>query len=98
MKARSLIDRRIVIGPSIFAELVLWELPTPVRGSNHPYKYRLALISSSVCVLRYDNEAGKGDHRHRGEREDAYLFENIDRLVEDFLADVRSWLHEHRNA
>jgi len=21
------------------------------------------------CVLRYDNEAGKGDHRHRGEKE-----------------------------
>ena len=31
----------------------------PMMASG--YKYRMALIEAGVCVLRYDNEAGKGD-------------------------------------
>ena len=31
---------------------------------------------------------GKGDHRHYGEREEAYEFKNIDTLIADFMADV----------
>lgn len=27
-------------------------------------KYSLARVADGACVLRYDNEAGKGDHRH----------------------------------
>jgi len=33
------------------------------------------------------NETGKGDHRHYGEREEAYDFQTIERLVEDFHYD-----------
>lgn len=50
-------------------ELVIWRVPDPVRGSAHGLEYRLALVVDGVCVLRYDNEAGKGDHKHVGERE-----------------------------
>lgn len=39
-------------------------------------------------MLRYDNEAGKGDHKHLGEREVPYTFTTLDQLVDDFLADV----------
>ena len=49
--------------------MVVWEVPKPKRGSAHSFKYRLALISDGVCMLRYDNEAGKGDHKHIGRRE-----------------------------
>ena len=49
-------------------------------------------------MLRYDNEAGKGDHRHIGDREQSYRFVDPDRLVADFFADVRRWLDENRNA
>jgi hypothetical protein len=45
-----------------------------VPGSDHGIKYRLALISNEVCVLRYDNERGKGDHKHIGEGEVPYRF------------------------
>jgi len=40
-------------------------------------------------VVRYDNEAGKGDHRHYGEREEPYRFESVERLLSDFAADVK---------
>ncbi len=54
--------------------------------------------ADGVCVLRYDNEAGKGDHIHDGERERTYLFVNVKRLIADFLADAGRWLDEHPEA
>ena len=35
-------------------------------------------------MLRYDNESGKGDDRHRGTEETAYHFTTIEQLLEDF--------------
>ena len=85
------------LGVGITAEIVIWELPTPARGSRHSFKYRLALIADGVCVLRYDNEAGKGDHRHLGNRELAYDFVDADQLEVDFWEDVQRWLAASRN-
>lgn len=98
MKAQPLFSRRIQVAPAAFAELVAWVVPNPVPGSRHAYKYRMAFVVDGVCVLRYDNEAGKGDHRHWGEQETAYRFTGIDQLVADFLGDVTRWVDEHSNA
>jgi len=38
--------------------------------------------------VRYDNEAGKGDHRHVGKRERPYKFTSLEKLQADFWADV----------
>lgn len=38
--------------------------------------------------MRYDNEAGKGDHKHLRGVEMAYTFTTLDQLIEDFWADV----------
>lgn len=66
MKAALIEKSRTVIDDTTFFEAVLWHLPAPVPGSGHPFKYRLALVVNGECVLRYDNERGKGDHRHIG--------------------------------
>jgi hypothetical protein len=52
------------------------------------FKYRLALVVDSVCALRYDNEVGKGDHRHVKDREQSYRFTDTDTLLADFWRDV----------
>ena len=52
---------------------------------------RLALVADSVCVLRYDNEAGKGDHRHIGRVEKLYKFVDPETLLVDFWNDVEAW-------
>jgi len=45
----------------------------PLAGSSaHGYKYRLAFVVDDECVLRYDNEAGKGDHKHIDAKEAPY--------------------------
>ena len=74
-----------------FAELVVWDVPSPVPGSTHRFKYRLAFVVGGVCVLRYDNEAGKGDHRHDGSDERPYRFTTPAQLLADFWNDVEKW-------
>jgi hypothetical protein len=95
MKAKPLVSRRTAIREGVFVETVLWLVPTPLRGSQHSYKYRLALVAGGVCVLRYDNEAGKGDHKHIGDREFRYQFADVDTLLGDFRSDVTRWLDEN---
>ena len=85
----TLIQRdRFDLGDDRFVELSVWELPAPMPGSAHCFKYRLALIVNGLCVLRYDNEAGKGDHKHIGDREAPYQFADLVQLAEDFWSDV----------
>lgn len=98
MKAVELISSRIIYSEKSFAELVLWRLPEPIKGSSHRFKYRLAYVVSGRCVLRYDNEAGKGDHRHSGGKETAYAFKTPEKLLADFQRDIERWNHENSNA
>lgn len=91
MAAAVLLRERLVLTETAFVETVVWRLPRPQPGCRHEFKYRLALISERICVLRYDNETGKGDHRHAGKREAAYLFTSLEALQRDFWADVEAW-------
>ena len=95
MKAIELLRRRVVYSESMFAELVLWRVPKPLKGSKHSYKYRLAYVADGECVLRYDNEAGKGDHRHYSGKESAYAFVSPEKLVADFQRDIARWNDEN---
>lgn len=97
MKAERLLHRRVILSYTEFVELVLWRLPQPVPPCQHSFKYRLAFVSNGVCWIRYDNERGKGDHRHIGTTEDPYAFNDPDQLIRDFEQDVRRWRDEHRN-
>jgi Family of unknown function (DUF6516) len=92
MKATLLLRERFAVSDSAFVEIAIWGVPKPVRGSLHGFKYRLALVANDQCVLRYDNEAGKGDHKHVGESQISYAFVNLRRLETDFFEDVRQWL------
>ena len=90
MKAELLTDERHLLGSRAFVEIVVWRLPRPVRGSLHRFKYRLALVIDGICVLRYDNEVGKGDHRLIRNVEEPYEFTDPDALLADFWRDVET--------
>ncbi len=72
------------------SEMKLWLVSDPVPGSGHPFKYSLFYGREGERLIGYDNEAGKGDHRHYGGRQESYRFTTPERLVLDFLADVRA--------
>ncbi|HEX9945634.1 MAG TPA: DUF6516 family protein [Thermoanaerobaculia bacterium] len=91
MDATLLLRERRVLGESAFVEVVVWRVPSPVPGSSHGFKYRLAYVVDGECLLRYDNESGKGDHKHVGGVETAYVFTTPARLLADFWNDVDRW-------
>ena len=93
MKARGVRNRKLVIGKIAIQERI-WEIPQPVPGCAHGYKYSLALIVDGECVLRYDNERGKGDHCHLRDEEAAYSFVSLEALCDDFEAEVQRILQE----
>ena len=91
MKAALCLCERIVLDDDSFVELVVWRLPKPLAGSAHHFKYRLALVCKDVCVMRYDNEAGEGDHKHLGAVETENVFAGLEQLQRDFWNDVERW-------
>ena len=91
MKTGLLLNERLILSETIFVEMVVWRLPQPLPGSSHQLKYRLALVVAGHSVLRYDNESGKGDHRHEGSEEKPYIFTSSQDLLKDFWNDVDNW-------
>ena len=95
MKAKQLVRQRVGVHARGFAEPVIWQLATPLTGSSRSFNYRLAKVVAGICVLRYDNEACKGDHRHWGPTETAYKFSDPRQLRADFFENIRRYNHEH---
>ena len=89
-KATLIFHRKRRFDDGAVSELKLWLLPGPVRGSRHLFKYSLFYGGGGERLIGYDNEPGKGDHRHYGQREERYEFSTPEQLVRDFLADVRA--------
>ncbi len=81
-------DKQILPDGAI-VEMVIWLLPRPLPGSRHRMKYRLFYGMRGRRLVGYDNETGKGDHRHIEDVEMSYRFTTPEQLVADFLADVR---------
>jgi hypothetical protein len=94
MRATLLLHERHQLSADSFAELRVWRVPLSVPASQHNLKYALAYVVDGACVLRYDNEAGKGDHRHIGAVETAYVFTTPEKLLADFWKDVDRWRPE----
>ena len=86
-----MLNERHIVAENAFVEMVVWRLPSPPSGSRYGHKYRLVLVVVGRCVLRYDNEAGKGDHKHEGEKETPYVFTTPQALLDDFWNEVDNW-------
>ncbi len=91
MRAKLMLNERHILSEDAFVEMVVWFLSSPLSKSHHSFKYRLALVVEGDCVLRYDNEPGKGDHKHIGEDEIPYIFTTPKTLLKDFCNDVVNW-------
>ncbi len=68
--ATLIFQRKRLYDDGAIAEIKLWVVPSAVRGSKHIFKYSLYYGRDGKRLIGYDNEAGKGDHRRYGEREE----------------------------
>jgi len=90
MDAELLHYERIDYDDGGIVEMVLWRVPSPVPPSTHDLKYSLFYGRPGVREVGYDNERGKGDHRHLQGVESAYIFSSVEQLMIDFWSDVRA--------
>ncbi|KNZ34008.1 MAG: hypothetical protein AD742_00750 [Methylibium sp. NZG] len=91
MKATLLVRTKEVRDDGSIVEIVIWELPEPLPPSEHRYKYRLFYGAGGATRVRYDNERGKGDHRHIGSAQSDYAFTTVEDLLDDFEHDIADW-------
>jgi hypothetical protein len=88
MKSRLSFHDKAVYPDGSIIEMTIWELSGSVSGSQHTLKYSLFYGLPGTRIVGYDNERGKGDHKHIGANEESYLFTTVEQLVADFLSDV----------
>jgi hypothetical protein len=88
MKAALIFEQRVDFEDGAILEIVIWRLLTPVPPSTHKLKYSLFYGRPAVREVGYDNERGKGDHRHFQGIETTYAFISVEQLIADFWSDV----------
>ena len=88
--ATLILHRKRRFDDGAISEMKLWLVAGPVRGARHGFKYSLFYGREGQRLVGYDNEPGKEDHRHYGDREEPYQFTTPKRLIADFVADVRT--------
>jgi hypothetical protein len=90
MKAELLLRQRLDYDDGGIVEMVLWRVPSPVPPSKHGLKYSLFYGRPGFRAVGYDNERGKGDHRHFRGIETDYRFTSVEQLIDDFWSDVQT--------
>jgi len=89
LKATPLFTSRLVYPDGAVREMVIWRLQTGDPERPHGLKYCLYYGSADgSCLVLYDNERGKGDHRHIVGKEARYRFRDVETLVADFQRDI----------
>ena len=97
MNAELLFHQRILYDDGGIVEMVIWRVPSPVPPAMHDLKYSLFYGRPGVREVGYDNERGKGDHRHIRGAETPYAFTSVEQLMVDFWSDVQAVRGEQMN-
>lgn len=88
MAAKLLFSDKYIYADGAIREMVIWRLPETDTERPHGLKYRLFYGYRDRSLVRYDNERGKGDHRHYGGRDESYTFVSVEKLIADFKGDI----------
>lgn len=93
MSAELLFKDKYIYRDGAIREMVIWRLSLSDKERPHGLKYRLYYGKAGQCLVRYDNERGKGDHRHyrigEDEHEEPYFWRSVQQLIADFKADIK---------
>lgn len=87
-RPRLIRHRKRIFDDGMILEMALWDVS--VLGRTRRLDYSLSYGTAQEQVIGYDSTDG-GDHhrRYQGEQEERYRFISPERLVADFLTDVR---------
>ncbi len=88
MRAKLVFRDKIIYDDGWIVQVVIWQVPSPVPPSEHGFKYRLYAGKDGQRIVGFDNERGKGDHKHLLGVEMAYEWFGIEALLRDFRREV----------
>jgi Family of unknown function (DUF6516) len=94
--AEPIFEDKQVLEDGAIIEMRIWRVPAAVPPSPHEFKYSLFHGRPGEVVVLFDNERGKGDHRHIGTVETGSRCESPAPLIEDFTAAVQAARKEAR--
>ena len=97
VRAFLILEIKRVLENGLITQIKVWKLPAPTAERPHALKYSFFYGWPGVRVIGYDNEAGKGDHRHYREIEEPYQFVSLDKLLEDFDRDIDKEVRSERD-
>ena len=89
MVARLIENQKLTLDDGSIIQIKIWRLPDVTVERPHGLKYSLLHGRPGERIIGYDNETGKGDHRHYREREESYRFTTFEALILDFMNDVK---------
>ena len=88
MSAMPLIMLKRINPDGTIIDIKIWRLPEPSPERPHSLKYSLFYGRAGERIIGYDNETGKGDHRHYRALETDYPFTGLDKMMADFFDDI----------
>ena len=88
MAARLFLNEKTAFEDGSILQIRVWSVPKPFPPGSHGYKYSLFYGRPGLRLVGFDNERGKGDHKHILDTETAYAFVSIARLLQDFRAEI----------
>ncbi|MDR6817169.1 hypothetical protein J2X76_002342 [Neorhizobium sp. 2083] len=88
-RATLIMDRKFHLDDGKIIQMKVWQLPDRNPERPHGLKYSFFFGNPGERIIGYDNEAGKGDHRHYRDHEEPYRFVSLERMIRDFEEDVR---------
>jgi hypothetical protein len=89
MAARLRYQEKYIYSDGAIRKMDLWQLPRKTSDRPHGLKYRLYYgLGDGTCLVRFNNESGKGDHKHVGGQEESYRYIDVETFVADFLAEI----------
>ena len=76
-----------------FYYVKIWNIP---KSENFPegVKYSMAIVDRGKVIVRFDNERGKGHHKHYGGTELPVKFQSVEELLESFFREVKAFRGE----
>ncbi len=95
MKATRIFYDKAALPDGCIVEMTIWQLPQPTLERPHGLKYSLFYGRGGQRIVGYDNERGKGDHKHMLDVETGFKFVSVEKMVADFLADIERVKNEH---
>jgi len=90
-RATLILYEKEVFPDGTIIQVRVWRLPRPSAERPHGLKYSLFFGRPRQRIVGYDNESGKRDHRHYGDRELPYRFTSLEQLTNDFEADIKAF-------